>query len=96
MLFFDPRLSASDLISCNTCHNVGLGGADLQAHRSMGVGLTQAVPGPVDLPDGLFGTHSRPFIVPEGGSAPGGSPERNPFHYMSTGQCLLGSRPCPE
>ncbi len=30
MLFFDPRLSASDLISCNTCHNVGLGGADLQ------------------------------------------------------------------
>ncbi len=30
MLFFDPRLSASELISCNTCHNVGLGGADLQ------------------------------------------------------------------
>lgn len=30
MLFFDPRLSASDLISCNTCHNLGLGGADLQ------------------------------------------------------------------
>lgn len=30
MLFFEPRLSASYLISCNTCHNVGLGGADLQ------------------------------------------------------------------
>jgi cytochrome c peroxidase len=30
-LYFDPRLSASQLISCNTCHNVGLGGADLQA-----------------------------------------------------------------
>ncbi len=30
MLFFDPRLSASQLISCNTCHNLGLGGADLQ------------------------------------------------------------------
>jgi cytochrome c peroxidase len=29
-LFFDPRLSNSQLISCNTCHNVGLGGADLQ------------------------------------------------------------------
>ncbi len=29
-LFFDPRLSASYLISCNTCHNIGLGGADLQ------------------------------------------------------------------
>lgn len=29
-LFFDPRLSASQLISCNTCHNVGLGGTDLQ------------------------------------------------------------------
>lgn len=30
MLFFDPRLSASGLISCNTCHNLGVGGADLQ------------------------------------------------------------------
>ena len=30
MLFFDPRLSTSYLISCNTCHNVGLGGVDLQ------------------------------------------------------------------
>lgn len=29
-LYFDPRLSASYLISCNTCHNVGLGGVDLQ------------------------------------------------------------------
>ncbi len=29
-LYFDPRLSASHLISCNTCHNVGLAGADLQ------------------------------------------------------------------
>ncbi len=29
-LFFDPRLSKSHLISCNTCHNVGLGGGDLQ------------------------------------------------------------------
>lgn len=30
MLYFEPRLSASHLISCNTCHNVGLAGADLQ------------------------------------------------------------------
>jgi cytochrome c peroxidase len=29
-LFFDPRLSTSHLISCNTCHNVGLGGVDLE------------------------------------------------------------------
>jgi cytochrome c peroxidase len=28
-LFFDPRLSASWLISCNTCHNLSLGGVDL-------------------------------------------------------------------
>ncbi|MDO5605980.1 MAG: cytochrome-c peroxidase [Paracoccus sp. (in: a-proteobacteria)] len=27
-LFFDPRMSASQLISCQTCHNVGLGGVD--------------------------------------------------------------------
>ena len=29
-LFFEPRLSASFLISCNTCHNVGMGGVDMQ------------------------------------------------------------------
>ena len=28
MLFFDPRLSASHAISCNSCHNIGLGGVD--------------------------------------------------------------------
>ncbi|MCK9336507.1 MAG: cytochrome-c peroxidase [Arcobacteraceae bacterium] len=27
-LFFDPRLSKSNLISCNTCHNLGLAGVD--------------------------------------------------------------------
>ncbi|OIO55839.1 MAG: cytochrome C peroxidase [Proteobacteria bacterium CG1_02_64_396] len=29
-LFFDPRLSASNMISCNTCHNLGTGGVDNQ------------------------------------------------------------------
>ncbi|UCF41022.1 MAG: cytochrome-c peroxidase [Gemmatimonadota bacterium] len=29
MLYLDPRLSQSWLISCNTCHNLGLGGVDL-------------------------------------------------------------------
>ena len=30
MLFFEPRISASQLISCNTCHNLGTAGVDLQ------------------------------------------------------------------
>lgn len=29
MLFFEPRLSSSWLVSCNTCHNLGLAGVDL-------------------------------------------------------------------
>lgn len=29
MLYLDPRLSSSWLISCNTCHNLGLAGVDL-------------------------------------------------------------------
>lgn len=28
LLYFDPRLSKSGIISCNTCHNVGFGGVD--------------------------------------------------------------------
>ena len=27
-LYFEPRLSKSGIISCNTCHNIGLGGVD--------------------------------------------------------------------
>jgi cytochrome c peroxidase len=30
MLYFDPRISASHAISCNSCHSVGLGGVDAQ------------------------------------------------------------------
>lgn len=29
-LFFDPRLSASGVFSCNSCHNLGMGGDDNQ------------------------------------------------------------------
>ena len=28
LLFFDPRMSSSEIISCNTCHNLGTGGVD--------------------------------------------------------------------
>jgi cytochrome c peroxidase len=31
MLYFDPRLSASHTISCSSCHNLGLGGADAES-----------------------------------------------------------------
>ena len=27
-LYFEPRLSKSEIISCNTCHNLGMGGVD--------------------------------------------------------------------
>ncbi|HEB68724.1 MAG TPA: cytochrome-c peroxidase [Desulfobulbus sp.] len=30
MLYFEPRLSKSALVSCNFCHNVGMGGDDYQ------------------------------------------------------------------
>ena len=29
-LYFDPRLSESHAISCNTCHQIGMGGVDVQ------------------------------------------------------------------
>ncbi len=35
MLFFEPRLSKSGLISCNSCHNISTGGAD-NLERSVG------------------------------------------------------------
>ena len=35
MLFFDPRLSSNQFISCNSCHNLAMGGADYQ-ERAIG------------------------------------------------------------
>src|SRR5690625_6548450 len=35
MLFFEPRLSRSGIISCNSCHVVGAAGVD---HRGVAVG----------------------------------------------------------
>lgn len=35
MLYFDPRLSESHAISCNSCHMIGMGGVDLQP-KSLG------------------------------------------------------------
>lgn len=46
MLYLDPRLSASGLISCNSCHNLGLAGADLH-ETSVGHGWKQ---GPRNAP----------------------------------------------
>ncbi len=46
MLFFEPRLSASHLISCNTCHNLGMGGDD-NLETSIGHGWTK---GPRNAP----------------------------------------------
>ena len=40
MLFFDPRLSSSGVISCATCHNLGLGGTD-RLPVSFGHGFAQ-------------------------------------------------------
>ncbi len=46
MLFFDPRLSSSQLISCNTCHNIGMGGDD-GLETSLGHGFAK---GPRNAP----------------------------------------------
>ncbi len=39
-LFFDPRLSRSGIISCNTCHNLGMGGGD-NLETSIGHGFAK-------------------------------------------------------
>lgn len=49
MLFFEPRLSSSHLISCNTCHNLGMGGDD-NLETSIGHGWQK---GPRNAPTAL-------------------------------------------
>jgi cytochrome c peroxidase len=51
MLFFEPRLSESWVLSCNGCHNLATGGADLQ-ETSIGHGWHK---GPRNAPTVLNG-----------------------------------------
>ncbi len=46
MLFFDPRLSKSGFISCNSCHNLSMGGTD-NLQTSIGHNWQQ---GPINSP----------------------------------------------
>ena len=56
MLFFDPRLSASGVISCNTCHNLGTGGDD-NLPTSVGHGWQK---GPRNAPTVLNAVYNQP------------------------------------
>lgn len=47
-LYFDPRLSATGTVSCNSCHNVMLGGDD---NRAVSIGI-----------EGLLGERSAPTV----------------------------------
>ncbi len=46
MLFFEPRLSKSQVISCNSCHNLAMGGGD---NRPSSIGHKWAI-GPIKSP----------------------------------------------
>ena len=41
-LFFDPRLSKSGAISCNSCHNLGMGGSTTSRAPSATIGSRAA------------------------------------------------------
>ena len=74
MLFFEPRLSASWFISCNSCHNMATGGVDLQPdiHRSwLAPGWTQCADG------AQFGVQLRP-VLGRARQGPDGSRPKGP------------------
>ncbi|HFC93242.1 MAG TPA: cytochrome C biogenesis protein CcsA, partial [Leucothrix mucor] len=53
-LFFDPRLSKSGFISCNSCHNLSMGGTD-NLKSSIGHKWNQ---GPINSPTVLNATYN--------------------------------------
>jgi cytochrome c peroxidase len=61
MLFFEPRLSLSGTISCNTCHNLALGGSD-NLPTSVGHAWTK---GPRNTPS-IFNVVLNPTLLWEG------------------------------
>lgn len=55
---------------------------ELRIETRMRPGRTYVVLAPLTLPDGLFGGHSRSFIVPDGVPFPDGPTAHNTFHLM--------------
>src|SRR5688500_895626 len=53
-LFFDPRLSKSGWISCNSCHNLSMGGTD-NLVSSIGHGWAE---GPINSPTVLNSSYN--------------------------------------
>ena len=65
---------------------------DLKVETRMRPERTYVVLGPFDMPAGLFGSHLRSFIVPEGAPLPGGNPGHCDFYYMDGTQEGPGNR----
>ena len=47
-----------------------------------------------ELPNGLFGAHSRAFIIPKGKNMPTGPKCHNSFYFMANGQCKGAAPEC--
>jgi cytochrome c peroxidase len=94
-LFFDPRLSKSGFISCNSCHNLSMGGTD-NLPTSIGHGWNQ---GPINAPTVLNATFNLAQFWDgraEDLQAQAGGPIANPGEMASTHTLaidVLGSIP---
>ena len=96
MLYFDPRLSASHAISCNSCHSVGLGGVDAQADldrpsTGSGAGATRRLCSTPSSTPRSSGTDARRTSKPRRG--PDCQPDRDGLAKGSTSQS--SSQPSP-
>lgn len=94
-LFFDPRLSRSGAISCNSCHNLSMGGSD-NLRSSIGHGWQQ---GPINSPTVLNARYNLAQFWDGRASdlkAQAGGPIANPGEMASTHALaveVLGSIP---
>lgn len=89
MLFFDPRLSKSGFISCNSCHNLSMGGTD-NLPTSIGHGWHE---GPINAPTVLnTGYHLAQFWDgrAEDLKAQAGGPIANPGEMASSHDLAIG------
>ncbi len=71
--------------------------SELRVRHYMIPGMTYVILERIDLPDGLYGGHSRSFIIPKGVPSPGGPAGHNQLYYMDGGKCTLAGRmQCPQ
>lgn len=93
----DVRLAdAEDIAAWNAVTTAALKTGKLAPYRHprLYTGNTYVALRPFNIPDGMYGAHSRSFIIPKGMEPPANRASHNTYFFMGTGKCSGTASEC--